>query len=220
MMTKLQTKSPVDVPGTEGYEDDAGWLIPRYESVSSAEKFRAVLHLFPESPSLILDVGAGTGVDAGWLVQQGHRIIAVEPVAAFRDAGSKLHSSPRIEWIEDSLPKLSKIMSRKKRFDLVLVSAVWNHLDPEAREHAMSSLASLVEVDRSLILSIRHGEPPINRRMFDVSVDETIRLAASHRLRLVTSTQTASTQLLNQQAGVTWSWLAFTNEPPASNQRS
>lgn len=214
MMTKPQTKTPVDVPGTEGYEEDAGWLIPRYESVSSVEKYRAVLHLFPESPSLILDVGAGTGVDAGWLVQKGHQIVAVEPVAAFRNAGVKLHPSPRIEWIEDSLPKLSKIVPRKKCFDLVLVSAVWNHLDSEAREQAMSSLASLVAAGRSLILSIRHGAPPINRRMFDVSADETIRLAAAHRFRLVMSAQTASTQLLNRQAGVTWSWLAFTSEPP------
>ena len=213
-MTKLQTYAPAGIPGTEGYEDDAEWLIPRYESVISLEKYRAVLHLFPEAPSLILDVGAGTGVDAGWLVQKGHQIVAVEPVAAFREAGGKLHPSPKIEWVDESLPKLSKVVSRKTRFDLVLVSAVWNHLDSAEREQAMSSLASLVAASRPLILSIRHGPSPGNRRMFDVSVDETIRLAATHRLRVVVNAQAASTQLLNRQAGVTWSWLAFKSEPP------
>ena len=211
-MKKFQTISFTQVAGTEGYADDAEWLIPRYESVNSLEKYRAVAHLFPESPSLILDVGAGTGVDAEWLAQKGHQVVAVEPVAAFREAGIKLHSSSKIEWLDDSLPKLSKVAFREAVFDVVLVSAVWNHLASAEREQAMSILAALLAPGRQLILSIRHGPSPSNRRMFDVSVDDTVRLAAAHRLKLVFKAHIASTQLLNKQAGVTWSWLVFDRE--------
>ena len=208
-MTIFQTLPFTCVAGTEGYADDAEWLIPRYESVNFLEKYRAVAHLIPESPSRILDVGAGTGVDAEWLAQNGHQVVAVEPVAAFREAGSKLHSSCKIEWVDDSLPKLSKVAFREELFDVVLVSAVWNHLASVEREQAMPILAALLAPGRQLILSIRHGPSPSNRRMFDVSVDDTVRLAAAHRLKLVLNAHIASTQLLNRQAGVTWSWLAF-----------
>lgn len=85
--------------GTEGDAEDAEWLIPRYESVDFFEKYRAVIHLFPEEPSSILDVGAGTGADAAWLAQKAHRVVAVEPVAAFREAGLELHPSPRINGL-------------------------------------------------------------------------------------------------------------------------
>lgn len=200
------------VAGTEGYAENAEWLIPRYESVDFLEKYRAVAHVLPKEPSVILDVGAGTGADAGWFSQKGHQVLAVEPVAAFRAAGRRLHPSPAIEWVDDCLPKLLKVLPPKKGFDLVLVSAVWNHLAPAEREQAMSRLAALVAAGRQLILSIRYGPCPANRRVFDVSVDETIRLAAKHHFKAVVNVQTASVQMLNRQAGVTWSWLAFVKE--------
>lgn len=206
------------IAGTEGYAEDAEWLVPRYESVDFLEKYRAVAHLLPQEPNMILDVGAGTGADAGWLAQRGHQVVAVEPVGAFREAAVRLHPSPAIEWVDDSLPNLLKVLPPKKGFDVILVSAVWNHLAPDEREQAMSRFGSLIAAGRQLILSIRHGPCPANRRMFDVSVDETIRLAATHHFKPVVSVQTASVQVLNQQAGVTWSWLAFIKETPCEHE--
>lgn len=197
------------VPGTEGYSEDAEWLIPRYESVLFTEKYRAVLHLLPTEPSLILDVGAGTGNDAEWLTKSGHDVVAVEPVTAFREAGIKLHPSPKIKWLDDSLPHLSKIESLTKSFDVVLLSAVWNHLAPTERLLALSSITSLLQPEGLLVMSLRHGPTPTNRRMFEVSADETTDLAISHGLRMIASARTSSTQLINRQAGVTWSWLVF-----------
>ncbi len=209
MMTDDQTDTPAVVSGTEGYAEDAEWLIPRYESIDFLEKFRAVIHLFPDAPSRILDMGAGTGADAGWLAQKAHHVVAVEPVAEFREAGARLHPLPGINWLDDSLPGLTKVQPQQQGFDLVLVSAVWNHLASAERALAMSRLASLLAAGRHLVISLRHGPFPVNRRMFDVSVDETIRLAAAHRFRAVVNARTSSVQLLNRQAGVTWSWLAF-----------
>jgi protein-L-isoaspartate O-methyltransferase len=72
------------VPGTEGYSEDAEWLIPRYESISFVDKYRDVLEFLPTNTSTILDIGAGTGIDSAWLAANGHDVIAVEPTAAFR----------------------------------------------------------------------------------------------------------------------------------------
>ena len=212
MMTRSLTSAPAVVAGTEGYAGDAEWLIPRYESVDFLEKYRAVAHLFPQKPARILDVGAGTGADAGWLAKKGHQVMAVEPVAAFREAGRRLHPSPMIEWVDDSLPALSAIPPSQESFDLVLVSAVWHHLSVAEREQAMSRFAALVGVGRPLIFSIKNGPHPANRRVFDVSVEETILLAAAHHFKSVVNLRAASVQILNRQAGVTWSWLAFVRQ--------
>ncbi|HEY0586658.1 MAG TPA: methyltransferase domain-containing protein [Pseudoduganella sp.] len=197
------------VPGTEGYIDDAEWLIPRYEGVSFEDKYKAVLHLLPASARSILDLGAGTGVDSAWLARQGHKVAAVEPVAALRDAGIRLHAPLPIEWIDDSLPDLAKMASREASFDLVLVSAVWHHLAPAERNRAMSRIAALMKPGATLVMSVRHGHSPANRRVFEVSTDDTIDLALLRSLRLIETGKTHSQQLHNRQAGVTWTWLAF-----------
>lgn len=62
------------IVGTEGYTESADFLIARYESVSFTEKYESVLHLMPEKASDVLDIGAGTGVDAAWLAAAGHRV--------------------------------------------------------------------------------------------------------------------------------------------------
>ncbi len=197
------------VPGTEGYLDDAEWLIPRYEGVSFEDKYQAVHHLLPTAPDSVLDIGAGTGVDSAWLTRQGHSVTAIEPVAAFRDAGLRLHSPLKIEWIDDSLPELFKMASRKESFDLVLVSAVWHHLAPVEQIRAMSRIAPLLKPGATLVVSIRHGAAPANRRVFEVSADQTINLALTFGLQLIEKAKSASIQRLNRQAGVTWTWLAF-----------
>lgn len=197
------------VPGTEGYSEYAEWLIPQYESVPFVEKYKAVLHLLPTKASEILDIGAGTGADAAWLATKGHYVLAVEPTGLLREAGEKLHPSNQIEWLEDSLPMLSKTMGREKAFDLVLVIAVWAHLAETERQQAMFNIAALLRPDALLIMSIRHGPAPTSRRIFEVSAEETIELAQRHSLKVTLHLLTASVQPINRQAGVTWSWLVF-----------
>jgi SAM-dependent methyltransferase len=197
------------IPGTEGYAEDAEELIPRYESIPFIEKYQAVLHLLPVTASRILDIGAGTGVDAAWLVAQGHRVLAVEPTDVLREAGAKLHPSNQIEWLKDSLPMLPGTLAREKTFDIVLVTAVWVHIDQRERQHAMSNIAALLKPGALLVMSLRHGPAPMNRRIFEVNAEETIELADRHGLKKSLYLQTSSAQPINRQAGVVWSWLVF-----------
>ncbi len=59
-----------------------------------------------------LDIGAGTGRDAAWLARRGHRVLAVEPVAALRSAGEALHRMANLEWLDDGLPELARARAR------------------------------------------------------------------------------------------------------------
>ncbi|MEU5129740.1 class I SAM-dependent methyltransferase [Streptomyces mobaraensis] len=167
-------------PGTAGYGETAEALAEQYESVDFAEVHREVLHLFPERPGTVLDIGAGTGRDAAALAGRGHRVVAVEPTAALRAVGRRLHADRDIEWIDDALPGLRTLLGR--RFGLVLLTAVWMHLDEDERPAAMETVSGLVGSGGRVLLSLRHGPVPPGRRMFPVTADETAALARRYGL--------------------------------------
>ena len=199
----------VQVSGTEGYAEEAEELFKLYESIPAADAHRAVLHLIPTAPGSILDIGSGTGRDAAWFAAMGHRVVAVEPTDAMRIPATTLHPSPRIEWLDDSLPDLALLRARDERFDLVMLSAVWMHLDAEQRRQAMPNLAALVRAGGVMIMKVRHGPLPAGRRMFEVLPEETIELARTQGLHPVLNVRTESSQEANRRAGVTWTNLAF-----------
>jgi SAM-dependent methyltransferase len=201
------TSTPVS--GTEGYADEAGELFKLYENIPAADAHRAVLHLIPAAPSRILDIGSGTGRDAAWLASQGHRVVAVEPTDAMRIPAMALHPSPRIEWLNDSLPDLATLRARGETFDLVMLTAVWMHLDEAQRRRAMPNLATLMRDGGIMIMKIRHGPVPVGRRMFEISAEKTIELAQPQGLHPVLNVRTESSQERNRVAGVSWTNLAF-----------
>jgi SAM-dependent methyltransferase len=197
------------VSGTEGYADEAAELFRRYEGIPAADAHRAVLHLIPAAPSSILDIGSGTGRDAAWFAESGHRVVAVEPTDALRLPAMTLHPSPLIEWLNDSLPELASLRTRGESFDVVMLTAVWMHLDAQQRRRAMPNLAALVREGGTVIMKIRHGPVPAGRRMFEIPAAETIELAQMQGLHPVLNLRTESRQEANRVAGITWTNLAF-----------
>jgi len=196
----------VRVSGTESYADEAPSLLKRYESISFAAAQASVSHLFPKAPCHVLDIGAGTGRDAAGFAAMGHRVVAVEPTEELRRGAMGLHPSPLIEWLDDSLPDLAVVRARGELFDIVMLTAVWMHLDARQRRRAMPNVASLVRDGGVMAMSLRHGPVPPGRRMFEVSAEETIRLAQP--LGLCPTLNRVGDSSLHQP-GVTWTRLAF-----------
>jgi len=199
----------IKVSGTEGYAENAEHIVKQWQNIPFADQHKPVLHLIPEIPSRILDVGSGVGTDAAAFSAMGHTVVAVEPVDELRAAGIELHPSSRVEWINDSLPDLTILLSRKETFDVVMLTAVWMHLDEEMRRRAMPNVTSLVSDGGVLIMSLRHGPVPQGRCMFAVSAEETIQLARIEGLQPVLDLRTESIQQVNRNTGVTWTRLAF-----------
>ena len=206
---------PIDtvVRGSRGYAEQAEELVVRYEGIDFAAKHGAVLPLLPAAPASAIDIGAGTGRDAAWLAERGYRVVAVEPTEAMRSRAIALHPTPAIEWIDDSLPALRRVVAQRRRFDLVMLTAVWMHLDAEERRIAMANVAALLAPFGLLAITLRHGPVPIGRVMFVVSAEETIALAAAHGLRLALDVHAESSQAANRDAGVSWTQLAFRPKP-------
>jgi SAM-dependent methyltransferase len=175
----------VVVSGTEGYAEEAHTLVESYERIPFAKLHEEVLHLIPSIPCRALDIGSGTGRDAAALAELGHDVVAVEPTEPFRSTAAQLHPSARIEYLDDSLPNLASLAEREDKFDLVMLTAVWMHLDKAQRQKAMKAIASLMCAGGVLILSLRYGPVPPGRRMFNVSAEETSGFAQDEGLALV-----------------------------------
>jgi len=202
---------PVRVSGTENYPEEAPELLKRYESISFADAHRLVMHLIPTAPSRVLDIGSGTGRDAAGFAAMGHSVVAVEPTEELRRGAMLLHPSPMIEWLDDSLPDLAAIRGHGEEFDVVMLTAVWMHLDALQRRRAMPNVVALMRNGGVMMMSLRHGPVPPGRRMFEVSAEETIALAQPLGLCCLLN-QEAQPSL--RQPGVTWTRLAFRKAPP------
>jgi SAM-dependent methyltransferase len=196
----------VRVSGTENYAEEAPELFKRYESVPFADHHRSVIHLIPTVPGRVLEIGAGTGRDAAGFVGLGHSVVAVEPTEELRRGAMLLHPSPMIEWVDDSLPDLAVVRERGEEFDVVMLTAVWMHLDGVQRRQAMPNVAALVRNGGMTIMSLRHGPVPPGRRMFEVSAPETIALAQPLGLQCELNQETEPS---SRQPGVSWTRLAF-----------
>jgi SAM-dependent methyltransferase len=165
--------------------------------------------LLPPSPARILDIGAGTGRDAVWLTKRGYHVTAVEPVAALRDVGMRLHSADPIDWRDGAMPELAISPIPRGGFDMVLLSAVWQHLDDTDRALAMARIADLTAIGGLVLISLRQGPGAPTREVFDISVKATVTLAAENGLQVERQARIESQQAGNRAAGVYWTWLAL-----------
>lgn len=192
--------------GTVGYGTRAADLAAQYESITFEDVHRDVLHLFPAEPSHVLDIGAGSGRDAAALALRGHRVVAVEPTQELRAEGQRLHPLPTLQWLDDQLPELLVVRNLKQRFDVILLTAVWMHLDAAERKTAMCAIASLLRVGGIVVMSLRHGPIPDGRRMFDVSADETVALGEQAGLGIHHCSERED---MLGRADVSWSFVAL-----------
>ncbi|NOG73668.1 methyltransferase domain-containing protein [Roseicella sp. DB1501] len=133
---------------------------------------------------MVIDVGAGTGRDAGAYAAAGYEVIAVEPSSGMRAQAERLHQSPRIRWLSDSLPGLVTTTRSGVTADVVSLSAVWQHVPPADRPRAFRKLVALLRSGGLLVMTLRHG-PDDGRGGYPVSIAEVEALARSHGMQVV-----------------------------------
>ncbi|MFC5387050.1 class I SAM-dependent methyltransferase [Aquamicrobium segne] len=164
-------------PGIAFYEQHAAALADSYEAVSFADAYPFLVPVFSGNHLQVLDIGAGTGRDAAWIAERGHRVYAVEPSAAMRTVARSLHPDRRITWIDARLPSLEAPPIQPEAFEIVLANAVWMHIAPEDRGRSLARMYEVTAPGGSVYVSLRIGPQDARRGMFEVSADSFVALA-------------------------------------------
>jgi SAM-dependent methyltransferase len=141
--------------GTEGYGQEAATLLKTYESVSFEKSQERVLPFLPAPPARLLDIGAGTGRDAAGFAALGYDVVAAEPTDEMREGGKRLHAGAAIEWLDDGLPELGVLRGRSNSFDVVMMTAVWMHLDQAERRRGLPNVTALLRPRGILAMTLR-----------------------------------------------------------------
>ncbi len=151
------------------YQQNSKRLIERYDGLRPDDVHATWLEYLPTTPGQALDIGAGSGRDARWLTQLGWQVTAVEPCDDLRELAQK-NSQDQITWLDDTLPNLNSVGNRT--FDLILISAVWMHLDQEEQAGAYQRVSQLLSPNSLLVITWRNQAEDANRRF--QTVNETI----------------------------------------------
>jgi SAM-dependent methyltransferase len=191
------------------YNQHAAALCDQYNAIQADTVHRSwVADHLPDKPGFACDIGAGSGRDAKWLASKGWDVVAVEPSSEMRKL-SMGQSHPRVTWLDDALPRLDKLRALGHRFDLILLSAVWMHVPPGARERAFRILSELLKPSGVLVITLRHGsneQENIERGFYDVSADEVLEYAKRRAVALTDSFSESD----QARSHISWKTLVFT----------
>ncbi|ATR19145.1 Methyltransferase (plasmid) [Roseomonas mucosa] len=182
------------------YDANASRLANAYEAVLPTVTRDWLADLLPRPPALVIDIGAGTGRDAGAFAAAGYEVVAVEPSSGMRAEAEQRHPSPRIRWLTDSLPSLTTASRAGLAADVVSLSAVWQHVAPVDRPRAFRKIVGLLRSGGLLAMTLRHG-PDDGRGGYPVTLAEVEALARDHGMQVV---RTVASPDLQGRPDISW----------------
>lgn len=194
-------------PALAVYAANAGTMARRYDSVTTESVLAGLIDLIPPPPAPVLDIGAGSGRDTAWFQSRGYAVTAAEPVAAFRAMISG--RVPTATVVDSSLPGLDGLSGQHA---LILVNAVWHHLDAADRDVALARLTDLLAPDGRLLLALRRGPVPDGAPLYDLEPTAEIARAAAAGLALIRRHDAAAHDQDTAAAGISWTWLALAKD--------
>lgn len=147
---------------TNWYDLHARDVVATYEALRPDDVHRSWSHLLDDTkPGIACDIGAGSGRDARWLASRGWDVVAIERSDAMltlaRAAGGALATDHAVSWLQDELPSLKRLRAVGYQFDLILLSAVWQHVPEAERNRAFRIITQLLKPGGKLVITLRHG---------------------------------------------------------------
>lgn len=152
------------------YDQNAQTFFDRYRGLTTPEVLGNAVLAVPFEPSLVLDVGSGSGRDSEWLADLGHVVVSVEPAKALRDL-ARPRQDRRIVHFDTKLPGLDGLDQFAGGFDFVLCSAVWMHLDAMERPHAAKRLHEIMKPGATAVVTFKVAPDDLERVMYEVDPD-------------------------------------------------
>lgn len=156
------------------YDANSETLFNRYRSVSAENVFKKSLGFFPQKPTRILDVGAGSGRDSLWLAGKGHDLTSVEPSKGMRDKIISMGIPTNMQLVDASLPNLTSPDIKSHSYGFILCSAVWMHLEAHDRIASLARFNELLahKSDAAVLLSFKLAPPEPESDMYQLDPEQ------------------------------------------------
>jgi 2-polyprenyl-3-methyl-5-hydroxy-6-metoxy-1,4-benzoquinol methylase len=176
--------TPENKASLDTYNKTASTLAGIYNHLASRIVLPGLEERLPVSaPGKILsalDLGCGSGRDAFWLARdKGFDVVAIDGSEEMIRLARQEKANPAILYMVDVLPGIERVKATGKKFDVVLMSAVWMHLNKDERQILADNLADITNKNALIYISLRDGPSPADRPMFPVSVKEVREIALS-----------------------------------------
>jgi cyclopropane fatty-acyl-phospholipid synthase-like methyltransferase len=153
------------------FNDNAGRLSAQYNSLDRAKVHADLINLLPASKKLrMLDIGAGSGADAGFFAALGHDIVAAEPAKNLRDLANKTFKNKKIKWVSDKLPSLKSVTDSGKKFDVIYAVGTLQYLNKKDRMRSLDKITSFLKAGG--LLEIQYPTPRSREHQFSIDSKE------------------------------------------------
>lgn len=153
----------------EFYNNNINQCVSQYESLTFDMVHGELVKKEIKENSKILDVGCGTGRDAFYLANNGHMVTALDPSDEMLKYATQNNNHKNIKYVKSSLPNLENIDGK---FDFILISAVWMHLDLEQQKKSLKILKSKLNKNAKILILVRHGKFSDGRTSHDFIEEE------------------------------------------------
>jgi SAM-dependent methyltransferase len=162
---KSSGTSGVPDPTLSHYERNAGRITEYYETVDLTATLSRLAAYLP-SGARVLEIGAGSGRDAAWLLAQGFDVTAVDGSQAMAERAGRLHPELsgriRVVRLPAALPFGDDV------FDGVISFATIMHLPADAIGRVLAECRRVLRPDGTLAVSVPTARADLDAHGFDV----------------------------------------------------
>lgn len=155
------------------YNDRADEFIERYEEAEISE-LHQLLKEFLKPRGRILDIGHGSGRDIAFLKKLGMEIWGTDPAEKFVKYVKKRFPDISDHFTITGLPNLSLPEHFPKKFDTVMLIAVWMHIPEELQNESVRNICQLLGKDGKIVLSYSTGSRDNDERFFEETQPEKV----------------------------------------------
>lgn len=164
------------MPNQAGIDDHNGEraekLVTGYRAINRKAAFPELFDFVEQARAMgrilhILDIGSGAGQNAQEMAACGHTIVGVDP-SDLRHIAVRDNAHPSIDYRDDLLPEL-KTIKDDETFDMVLLNAVWQYIDPVERVPSLLRIAGLLKKNGRLFL--RYPTPPSRPYQYEITTE-------------------------------------------------
>lgn len=164
------------------FNENAASLAIDYRKADRAHMHADLLAQLPVSGKelSVLDIGAGSGETAAMFASMGHNVTAVEPARGLMEIAKSVFADKRVQWRDDSLPKLRTIVDEHVKYDVVVMSGVLQFLDGQRRQQSLKNVFSLVADEGIVEIQYPLQVPNKYQEISDSEIEEIIEKFNTH----------------------------------------